>query len=52
MSEPIEIDDGPSLIPGIDVILGRPEPVDLRLAFNTLSDDEFEAAFGDHQPDD
>jgi hypothetical protein len=45
MSAPI--DDGPPLIPGIDFTLGRPEPIDLRLAFNTLSDEEFDAAFGD-----
>jgi hypothetical protein len=42
MSAPI--DDGPPLIPGIDFTLGRPEPIDLRLAFNTLSDEEFDAA--------
>jgi hypothetical protein len=38
------IDDGPALILGIDFTLGRPEPVDLRLAFNTLSDEELDAA--------
>jgi hypothetical protein len=49
MSEPIEIGDGPPLVPGIDVTLGRPEPIDLRLAFNTLRDEEFDAAFEDRQ---
>jgi hypothetical protein len=45
------IDDGPPMIIGIDVTVGRPEPTDLRLAFNTLTDEEFDAAFGDQQPD-
>jgi hypothetical protein len=40
-----EIENGPPMIVGIDFTLGRPGPVDLRLAFNTLSDEEFDEAF-------
>jgi hypothetical protein len=43
-NEMAEIDDGPPMIIGIAFTVGRPEPVDMDLAFNTLldrdSDDE------------